>query len=444
MNIQQKTGQKRIIGLLLLLLIIGMGGCSKAYQEANVVLVVIDTLRSDRLPMYFFNRDTSPFLNRLSQSSTVFKHCYAPSSWTAPATASLFTSMYPFQHGVLMGLMAILNQKKADPTIKINKIPAEIETLTEVLKKAGYRTFGIADNANIDKKEGFDQGFDRLKTYNYQGASKVNETALAWKEKIRSGGKYFLYLHYMDPHAPYFKQKPWYREGKKGKIPISLEAYLSEISYADSYIEKLYEAFNWDENTIFIVTSDHGEGLWDHGTMGHGLTLHREELQVPLLIRLPEGNDVKTVEENVSLIDIMPTIRDLVGLNKSLMDEGQSLEPLIFDEPNDLSNRFLFSHLVKKQKEKRLEISSVIYKKWHLITDTDGKNELYNLHTDRMEKFNKYNDPRSRKLSKKLKYQLRTFRKNCRKYQSETKRIKISDKENKRLKTLGYINVEDK
>lgn len=422
-------------------------GCKNKLEKSNtnspnIVLIVIDALRSDHLPIYNYSRNTAPFLKELAKESIVFNNCFAASSWTAPATASIFTSMYPFQHGVLMGLMAILNRKKKDPSIKVNKIPEEIETITEVLKKSGYATYGIADNANIDKKEGFDQGFDKLITYNYKGAQKVNETLLKMRKDIQEKSKYFLYIHYMDPHAPYMKRKPWYRT-KKGKIPISLEAYDSEISYIDKHIKQLYTEFNWIENTIFIFTSDHGEGLWDHGTMGHGITLYREEIQVPLLISFSKNKMFKRIDTNVSTIDILPTLREIIGLEASSVDEGESLLPLIYNKPNNLSKRYLFSHLLKKKDNKDINYNSVIYKKWHYISVPNKTRELFRMISDKKEQSNLYNFSKFRKIANKLNFNLRSFKKSCKKYSSGISKVKLSKKENEKLKTLGYINSEE-
>jgi len=176
--------------------------------------------------------------------------------------------------------------------------------------------------------QGFNRGFDKMVTYEYKGAEKVNENLFAWKEEIEKSKKYFLYLHYMDPHGPYHGREPWYKEPENPKL-VPLLAYDSEISYVDSYIRKAYNAFGWDKNTIIVVTADHGEGLWDHGRQGHGFSLYREEIQVPLMIHYPGGAEGKKINPNVSTIDILPTLRDIIGLDKSDSDEGWSLLPLI-------------------------------------------------------------------------------------------------------------------
>ena len=106
----------------------------------------------------------------------------------------------------------------------------------------------------------------------YRQAPNLNDVVKKWKNKLMANGKYFLYLHYMEPHAPYHPREPWYKadeDRRKNRI----SAYDSEINFVDQYIKELFDLFKWEQNTLLIVTSDHGEGLWDHGLMAHGKTL---------------------------------------------------------------------------------------------------------------------------------------------------------------------------
>jgi arylsulfatase A-like enzyme len=180
----------RRIQLLILLLVFVFSNLSchlRKVKNYNVVLIVIDTLRSDHLPFYGYKKNTAPFMSDLARQSVVFKNAFSASSWTSPATASIFTSLYPFQHGVLLGLMAILKANAEDPSIRVNRIPEEIETLPEVMKKNGFRTYGVSDNLNIGIKQGFTQGFDRFETFNYNGAPRVNDVLKSKPEMDRKG-----------------------------------------------------------------------------------------------------------------------------------------------------------------------------------------------------------------------------------------------------------------
>ncbi|MCP4152490.1 MAG: sulfatase, partial [bacterium] len=389
--------QTYIILLIVLILTFSVTGCKKEKKlnDYNVVLIVIDTLRSDHLPFYGYKKNTAPFMWELSKKSILFENAFSASSWTSPATASIFTSLYPFQHGVNMGLLAIRNAQRINPKIKINRIPQEITTITEVMKANGYQTYGVADNLNIDYRQGFAQGFDKLRTFNDKQAPTVNRTIKKWRKKLMANGKYYLYIHYMDPHAPYYGREPWYKpfdEDRKNRI----SAYDSEINFTDQHIKELFELFKWDKNTVIIITSDHGEGLWDHGMMGHGKTLYREEIQVPLMIYMPGDKSVRKVSTNVSTIDILPTVRDIIGLDKSEIDEGVSLVPLMKGLPNDLNNRNLFSYLWVQIKDTK-EWKATIYKKWHFLMKMPNFRHIFSLLFDKKESDNKYD--RAKKTS---------------------------------------------
>lgn len=425
-----------LIFLLVAISLIGFNSCKKT-KNCNIIVIVIDALRSDHLPFYGYKKNTAPFLSELSEKSIIFKNVFSTSSWTAPATASLFTSLYPFQHKVLMGLLALRQAKKINPKIEINKIPDKVTTIAEVLKRAGYKTYGISDNLNIGKMEGFEKGFDMFKTNNYEGGKKVNQTLKKWKTKITENGKYFLYIHYMDPHAPYHGRKPWYEEKDTYRENL-ISAYDSEINYTDECLKEVFELFKWDKNTLLIITSDHGEGLWDHGKMAHGNSLYREEIQVPLLIYLPSSRTKKEIRTNVSLIDILPTVRDYIGLKRSRKEEGISLKPLIENKTRKEKERYIFSYLWKKVKNK-IEFRSTIYKNWQYIIKLPKKRELFNLQRDKMEKDNLFFNSKSEKLVNILEIKFNSFLSKCRKYEQEYYTYTLNKEKMEKLKSLGYV-----
>ncbi len=425
-----------IIFLLLVSLAFVSSFCKKKpLQNYNVVLVVIDTLRSDHLPCYGYKKNTAPFLSRLATQSVVFENAFSVSSWTSPSTASIFTSLYPFQHKLLMGLLAVRMANQVDPSVRINRIPEEITTITEVLKKVGYRTFGVSDNLNIGDKQGFTQGFDKFETYMYRKAPAVNETLKKWRAEIMSKGKYFLYIHYMDPHAPYHRREPWYVP-KTDRREDLISAYDSEINFVDRHFQEVFDLFKWQENTLLIITADHGEGLWDHGKMGHGNTLYREEIQVPLLFYLPGGATAKRVTALASTIDILPSVRAIIGLPADENDEGMSLTPLIEGRENDFEDRFLFPYLWKMVK-KEIEFRAVLHKKWHFIVQMPKKKEIFNLIGDKLETHNHYFD--AYKLAEMMEKKFSLFMKESKKYKQETSNFKLDREKLKKLKSLGYV-----
>jgi len=430
--------RKKVITLLIVILVIffSFTSCTQEkVKDYNVVLIVIDALRADHLPFYGYEKNTAPFLWKLSKQSVVFENAFSASSWTSPGTASIFTSMYPYQHGVLMGLLAIRNAQKIDPNVKINRIPEEINTITEVMKKNGYQTYGVADNLNIGEKQGFTQGFDKFETFMYQAAPKVNQTVKNWKNQLMSNGKYFLYIHYMEPHAPYHPRKPWFKpheDPQKERI----SAYDSEINFVDRHIKELFELFAWDKNTILIITADHGEGLWDHGMMAHGKSLFREELHVPLMVYLPEKKIGRRISSNASTLDILPTVRALLGLSQDNIDEGMSLVPLIENQKNDLDKRNVYSYLWVKT-GKKIEWKSTIYKNWHFLIKLPNSRHLYSLLKDRKEEDNQFF--KGYTTARFLEQRFEDFMKKSKKYQQKSATYKLDEEKTNKLKSLGYV-----
>jgi len=305
----------------------------------NIVLIVIDTLRPDHLPFHGYERDTAPYLSTLAGQGVVFEQVHSTSSWTAPATASLLTSLHPVQHGVHSGLVAVRALQQSDPTITLNRIPADVATVAEILEEGGYSTWGAADNLNICADLGFDQGFQHFRMTSDEGAATVNATVRGWSHRLVEEPPYFLYVHYMDPHRPYQKRAPWYAP-MEGELLDSISAYDSEISYVDQKIEEMHSLLDWDQNTIVIVTSDHGEEFLDHGGWDHGRTLYAEVVDIPLLVWMspdlrsgdgmePDDRSGRRIEDPVSILDVLPTIREAAGLPPGAVEQGASLLPAI-------------------------------------------------------------------------------------------------------------------
>lgn len=307
---------------LALALALGLAGALTACTEPgdasrrpDVVLIVVDTLRADHLPFYGYHRNTAPFLASLAARGAVFERVTSSSSATAPATASLFTSLHPLQHGVVHGLMATRSMQEHDHTIELNRIAEELTTLPEALQQAGYATFGITDNLNICKAEGFAQGFDRFANFRYRSAAWVNRVLFGWEEQVRAAAPYFLYLHYMDPHAPYAQHQPAFDAFDDGTSSKLVAAYDSEIAFVDGKIEEAFRRFGWDENTLVIVTADHGEAFREHGHLGHGQDLFQEVVHVPLLVFEPGAVEPQRIAERVQTLDVYPTLLELLDLS---------------------------------------------------------------------------------------------------------------------------------
>jgi arylsulfatase A-like enzyme len=412
-------------------------GCGGS-KRVNIVLIVIDTLRADHLSCYGYSEPTSPFLDEIASKGVLFERAYSASSWTAPSTASIHTSIYPFQHGVVTGFFATEKAKGTNRTITLNRIPEEATTLAEVLKDAGYSTFAVADNLNICSEEGFDQGFDKFMSYRDRTAEVINKKLEEWEERIKGASPYFLYVHYNDPHRPYHRKPQWY-VGKDAKTRTLASDYDSEINYLDAKIKDMFELFAWNNNTTVVIVSDHGEEFFEHGKAQHGNNLYVETLHVPLLIYSPHDSIANLrIENPVSTLDILPTLRDLAGLPADSLDVGISLVPHMRGErPSE--DRYVLSHLLRREEEWGADLlsRSVVHGHWHYIVNVPYSEELYDMSFDPREKYNKIEDVRP--TAQWMKQYLEEFEETCRRFQQVNVQVPLDDERLKELRSLGYV-----
>lgn len=365
-------------------------------EGCNLVIIAIDTLRADHLPFYGYRLNTAPFLSRLAEKSSVFERAFSPSSWTAPAAASYFTSVFPSRHGVITGFSATAKFKKKDPTIELNRIPADLETLGEFASSLGFTTVGVADNLNIGKEIGFDRGFAHFKKYRYKGAKRMNAQAREFLSQIKKDKPYFLYLHYMDPHEPFHRRQPFFKECLKESREVyraeTICAYDSEISYVDRYIKALFDEYDWFNNSVVILLSDHGEEFWDHGKQGHGTSLYTELIHVPFLIYHPKW-PAQRIKRNVNTVDLLPTVAGLAGHPESSVWQGRNLVPVLGENAPEADSRIILSERFRHPSSRRSWTKrSVVVDDNHYIETTgspeDEDRELFDLANDFVEKVN--------------------------------------------------------
>ncbi|MCP4633462.1 MAG: sulfatase [candidate division Zixibacteria bacterium] len=287
--------------LLIVLVTILIISCSSGGKKPNIILIVIDTLRDDHLGYNGYDRNTSPNIDAFSKEGVVFNNAYSQSGWTWPSVASIFTSLYPKDHGCIFW------------SIQMNN---ELITLAEVLKDKGYNTFGYPSLFLFDIESGFQQGFDvfhqeifDLGNPHYINTSqKVNE--LIFNDLAEIKEPFFIWAHYYDPHMNYRSHKEFvFGDGKCTQC-----RYDGEIAYTDYHIGRLFtklKKLNRYDDTIIILTADHGEEFGDHKRTSH-YTLFNEVLKTPLIIKAP-GLQPIAINNNVSQIDIAPTILKLIG-----------------------------------------------------------------------------------------------------------------------------------
>ena len=406
----------------------------------NIVLVVIDTLRADRLPFYGYPKETAPFLSELAAQGVVFEKAYAASSWTSPATASIFTSLYPFQHGVTMGLLLQKQLINKDQSIKVNRIPKELTTLPEAFRINGYRTFGVSDNFNISEHQGFGQGFDRFLNFSHRSGPFINERILQMEEEILTGGKYFLYVHYNDPHRPY--RIPLEEDEKSGDRLTDMKAiYDKEITRVDHCIKELYDRLGWSQNTLLIITADHGEEMNEKRRYGHGKSLFNTVIHVPLLFYYPQGQifSGKRLTANVSTMDILPTLISFLDFPRMKGLSGQDLVPEVKGSAKSFSDRFIFSHLHVKSGSRDDNLQKAcLYREHKYIYRSPDKHWFYNLKEDPGERRNRFSDGRD--TARMLAASLLAYEKDCPRYNTAYVDVELDDKRLEQLRTLGYVD----
>ena len=322
-----------------------------AYEAPNVVLITVDTLRADHLSCYGYPKPTSPFLDRLASEGLRFLNAYSTSSWTAPSMASLFTGLYPRQHGVRHGVVEERNITRQE------YLPEDLLTLAEMMKAGGYETFAVLANGHTSRETGFARGFDHFRMLWFKESPEPNDAVRQWLPRIRRANKFFLWIHYFDPHAPYTWRDNWLREqaahpeacrkwagiqmrelrtaiAEIRSRPVARQAlidlYDGEIRWCDQHIEELCEMLNALSNAVVIVTSDHGEEFLEHDGIGHGENLFEPSIRVPLLVRFPDKRHAgKTVTTPVSNKDIMATLADLVDRPNAGPVPGTSMLPAV-------------------------------------------------------------------------------------------------------------------
>lgn len=436
-------------------------------NSPNVVIFLIDSLKRDHLGVYGYERNTSPVIDMLAQEGIVYYNAISQCSWTSPSVSSLFTALYPSVHGVVHR-----GSKKS------HCLDYRLITLAEVFKNEGYSTGAFVANPNIIPGLQYHQGFDEFFAEYLREpdlrAPELNERAYQW---IASNRKtpFFTYIHYMDVHTPYRPPEPYDKifqseftkslekeefyslknggkESTKNNIDFFIDQYDGEIRFTDFHIGKFLELLDKLrvlENTIIIVTSDHGEQFFEHGNHGHGWSLYGEEIRIPLVIRFPKSvaNQINP-QCRVGLIDLSKALMKMVGYGLPYGSHGEDL----FNMGATFLKRNLFSEdlmpILKNVEEKgiKYEPNRIMINPKNLKAFFSLKSrhvyELYDLNHDSSERKNieaKHSD-----LRLAIENYIRAWEKKRKQEKSliglREKSIDISDPDElNRLKALGYI-----
>jgi arylsulfatase A-like enzyme/Flp pilus assembly protein TadD len=314
--------------IVAVLLALAAGCGQRADQPPSVLVITLDTTRADHLSCYGYDKETTPRLDALAAEGVLFENCLTPVPITLPSHTTILTGTYPTFHGV---------RENGE-----FYAPDELTTMAEVLGPEGYRTAAFVGAFPVSSAFNLDQGFDLFDDrffypredlgkfdpaqrvfFEERKADKVSQAAIGWLED-HGRDPFFMWLHYFDPHHPYNAPSPF-----DELFPGS--GYDAEIALTDDCVGAVFQALRdlgvW-ENTVVVVTADHGEGLGEHGEETHALMVYNSTAHVPLILKAP-GLEPKRVGGTVRTTDILPTVCDLLGLETPAEVQGTSLVPFM-------------------------------------------------------------------------------------------------------------------
>ncbi len=315
-------------------------------KQSNVVIYLIDALRADHLGCYGYHRPTSPRIDRFAKEAVLFERAQAQTSWTRPSVASVFTGLMPQVHQV--------NDEE-------DALSDGVMTIAEYLLAAGYQTGGFISNSNAGPKVGFGQGFEVFRHVGPRGeavrSEVINDAAENWLDALEEDRPFFLWIHAVDPHAPYMPPDdlraefaPTVDDPELGSIPRVMNLTLHPETMSEQTIADLVSLYDAEiaandrtfgalidglrsrglyDDTLIILLSDHGEEFYDHGGWTHGKTLYAEQLDIPLIIRYPRSKEGRRLPQIVQHVDILPTVLEAVGLPEPNDIEGIGLQRLL-------------------------------------------------------------------------------------------------------------------
>jgi arylsulfatase A-like enzyme len=387
----------------------------------KIVLVTLDTFRADHLRSFGYPRDTAPFIDSLLARGTLFRRVVSSCSRTAPAHATIFTGLYPFQHGILANG---------------DRLPEGAWTIAVAAASAGYEVAGFSAVRFLAGRIGFPEGDDlNLRRGGPRGvrnnltAKQQVDRVIRWLGQRGRRDRVFLWVHFFDAHSwrnerltktVYAQPEEAADHGavyelaveKRGvppgffatrtKLLELYDAYDARIRFIDRHFRRLHEHFErrgWNERTLWVVVADHGEGLGAHAYAGHSLRLYEEQVRVPLA--LVDGGRrfrPRATDTPVRSIDIVPTLVELIGARAGAVPAGASGTSLLgwIDGGGSLAlqPRMALSQRRKlKEAEEREsglpeELDAIQNERYKLIVGSDGGAELYDVLADRWERTN--------------------------------------------------------
>jgi len=461
--------KKRIFCWLLALLSIFPAYSCQRSRKANVILVIIDTARRDHFSCYGYNRQTTPKLDELAKEGVRFDDAVATAPWTLPSITSILTGLLPHKH-----LAGYAGKDPKTGQEGLTYISPSAITLTEALFQNKYQTVGSFQNPFVDPGYGLNRGFE---IYDYfpgdslrvRSADQVVDWAMNWLEQNRLKRRpFFMVLHFFDPHLAYNppvefmmpfvygyrgKMKPPFNPDneelekiRQGAQKFSDEdknfiigLYNGELSFVDYSLGRFFDYLKLNQlydQSLIIITSDHGEEFWEHGSFEHGHSLYQELLSVPLLIRFPHAeNKGMVVKTRVSLADIAPSVMAYLGIEASLQAGGRS-----FIKMPGAVVKPAAREVVAELNRIGDPLEALYRDQYKLILNiTSGGIQIYNLADDPGEKRNLFGQKQN--YPPEIVDQMRAVAEKIQKLSQENKPLpaKISPEIIRKLKALGYL-----
>lgn len=386
--------------------------------KQNVLLITIDTLRSDRLSCYGSEHLQTPTIDKLAKNGVLFTRAFAHTSTTLPSHTNILCGTTPLYHGVHDNFNFILGP--------------EFLTLAEHLKAFGYSTGAFIGSFPLDSRFGLDQGFD-IYDDNFKNRTDIEiqaefvvDKALSWLELQKS--PWFCWVHCYDPHDPYSPPEPFKKQHEK-------DFYNGEVAYVDNSLKRLTDYLDKNAlygNTLIVFTADHGEALDQHGERTHGFFAYNEVIWIPLIICLP-GITEGRIDEYVSHIDIFPTVCDVLDIKKPSFLQGISLFPAL--EGKKISQRILyFESLYPYYGRGWAPLRGFIQNNEKYMDSPIP--ELYDMERD----FGELNNLARGKKLEAYKKQLDKIMNDQSNPESEKPRKKVDQEALRKLESLGYIS----
>jgi arylsulfatase A-like enzyme len=474
-----------------------------APARPSVVLIVLDALRARQLSSYGYSRPTTPRLDGIARQGIRYSRCYSPAPSSLPAHASLFTGLFPTRHGAHARA-----HTASDAAAELPALPESVDTLAAILLRHGYATAAISANfGQVSRLHGLDRGFRHFDAWPsdaysgnaytpliarvlgrlpapliarsfeewlatpYRRAEEINVQARRWLLRRPPGRPYFLFLNYLDVHAPYAApgdrgRAARRRARQRGFPPTNLPSrtvvqvmrgerdltadeadhiislYDAALAYLDEQVGRLVDLVDAQPDTAgawIVITSDHGEALGEHRTLQHGCSLYEELVHVPLIVRPPASVRAArgTVDGRlVQLVDVMPTILDAVGIAVPAGLDGTSLAT---GRETAYAESFAEAYpMAMAPARQGRELQAAIAVDWKYIRSSAGGEELFDLAHDPAELTNL--TPARPEQAAALRARLKGWEESlARSAPPAPPLAPISADQRERLKALGYV-----